>query len=560
MRRHTLSVLLVAGLLLISGTATLAGAAPADAERAQTLDGASAATIDAGAGQAQSDAVVRGRPDLSVMLPDSTVTPGRTNELTLQVANDGTLNFGSAQNRQIVTTARNVRVEADAGGTPMTVETDQMGIGSVTEDQPREFSVAVDVPDDIEPGTYDLDVELRYSYRSFQGGAPIGSSANERTRVITEEVEIEVKDRARFAVVGVDADAQIGDSGTLAVDVENTGSEPAYRADVGLTSTASGLTFDGADSSTARLGELAPGETSTVTYDVTVAPDSPVREYAINADVRFEDPEGISRTDEDLSFGVFPQAEQEFTIDDVSSDLRVGEDGDLVGTVTNDGPATARNVVVRYADDSPNVIPIEDSVAVGTLEAGESVEFRLPLEISGEAEAIGRVAGLTVRYRNDDDELRQYDDVEAVYTVGAERDDFLVEVDDREVETGSTQTINVTVTNNLDETVSDVEARLFADSPLDSENDEGFTESLEPGESTTMTFTLSADGGATAKTYPVSFDFRYDDADGNSQLSDTSRVAITLVESEGGFPLFSVFGLLVTVAVAGGAVYYTQRE
>ena len=560
MRRHTLSVLLVAGLLLISGTATLAGAAPADAERAQTLDGASAATIDAGAGQAQSDAVVRGRPDLSVMLPDSTVTPGRTNELTLQVANDGTLNFGSAENRQIVTTARNVRVEADAGGTPMTVETDQMGIGSVTEDQPREFSVAVDVPDDIEPGTYDLDVELRYSYRSFQGGAPIGSSANERTRVITEEVEIEVKDRARFAVVGVDADAQIGDSGTLTVDVENTGSEPAYRADVGLTSTASGLTFGGADSSTARLGELAPGETSTVTYDVTVVPDSPVREYAINADVRFEDPEGISRTDEDLSFGVFPQAEQEFTIDDVSSDLRVGEDGDLVGTVTNDGPATARNVVVRYADDSPNVIPIEDSVAVGTLEAGESVEFRLPLEISGEAEAIGRVAGLTVRYRNDDDELRRYDDVEAVYTVGAERDDFLVEVDDREVETGSTQTINVTVTNNLDETVSDVEARLFADSPLDSENDEGFTESLEPGESTTMTFTLSADGGATAKTYPVSFDFRYDDADGNSQLSDTSRVAITLVESEGGFPLFSVFGLLVTVAVAGGAVYYTQRE
>ena len=560
MRRHTLSVLLVAGLLLISGTATLAGAAPADAERAQTLDGASAATIDAGAGQAQSDAVVRGRPDLSVMLPDSTVTPGRTNELTLQVANDGTLNFGSAQNRQIVTTARNVRVEADAGGTPMTVETDQMGIGSVTEDQPREFSVAVDVPDDIEPGTYDLDVELRYSYRSFQGGAPIGSSANERTRVITEEVEIEVKDRARFAVVGVDADAQIGDSGTLTVDVENTGSEPAYKADVGLTSTASGLTFGGADSSTARLGELAPGETSTVTYDVTVAPDSPVREYAINADVRFEDPEGISRTDEDLSFGVFPQAEQEFTIDDVSSDLRVGEDGDLVGTVTNDGPATARNVVVRYADDSPNVIPIEDSVAVGTLEAGESAEFRLPLEISGEAEAIGRVAGLTVRYRNDDDELRRYDDVEAVYTVGAERDDFLVEVDDREVETGSTQTINVTVTNNLDETVSDVEARLFADSPLDSENDEGFTESLDPGESTTMTFTLSADGGATAKTYPVSFDFRYDDADGNSQLSDTSRVAITLVESEGGFPLFSVFGLLVTVAVAGGAVYYTQRE
>lgn len=560
MRRHTLSVLFVAGLLLISGTATLAGAAPADAERAQTLDGASAATIDAGAGQAQSDAVVRGRPDLSVMLPDATVTPGRTNELTLQVANDGTLNFGSAENRQIVTTARNVRVEADAGGTPMTVETGQMGIGSVTEDQPREFSVAVDVPDDIEPGTYELDVELRYSYRSFQGGAPIGSSANERTRTVTEEVDVEVKNDARFAVVGVDTDVQVGDSGTLAVDVENTGAEAAYKADVGVSSAAGGLTFGGVESSTARIGELAPGETATVVYDVEVAPDTAAREYAVTGSVRFEDPEGIARTDESISFGMLPRAEQAFTIDDVSSDLRVGEDGDVVGTVTNDGPLPARNVVVRYVDDSPNVIPIEDSVAVGTLEAGESAEFRLPLEISGEAEAVDRVADLAVRYRNDDDELRRYADVEAVYAVGAERDDFLVEVDDREVEAGSTQTIDVTVTNNLDEPVSDVEARLFADSPLDSEDDEGFTESLDPGESTTMTFTLSADGGATAKTYPVSFDFRYDDADGNSKLSDTSRIAITLVENEGGFPLFSVFGLLVTVAVAGGAVYYTQRE
>ncbi|ESS04156.1 MAG: S-layer domain protein [uncultured archaeon A07HR67] len=371
---------------------------------------------------------------------------------------------------------------------------------------------------------------------------------------------MKVRDDARFAVVGVDTDAQIGDSGTLTVELENTGEEAAYKADVGLTSTASGLTFGGADTSMARIGELAPGETGTVTYDVTISPDTPVREYAINANVRFEDTEGISRTDESLSFGVFPREEQEFTVDDVSSDLRVGEDGDLIGTVTNDGPAPARNVVVQYVDDSPNVIPIEDSVAVGTLEAGESAEFRLPLEISGEAEAIDRVADVAVRYRNDDGELRRYEDVEAVYAVGEDRDDFLVEVDDREVEAGSTQTVDVTVTNNLDEPVSDVEARLFADSPLDSEDDEGFTESLDPGESTTMTFTLSADGGATAKTYPVSFDFRYDDADGNSQLSDTSRVAITLVESEGGFPLFSVFGLLVTVAVAGGAVYYTQRE
>jgi hypothetical protein len=245
----------------------------------------------------------------------------------------------------------------------------------------------------------------------------------------------------------------------------------------------------------------------------------------------------------------------------VSTDLRVGEDGDLMGTVTNEGPDTARSVVIRYVDDSPNVVPIEDAVAVGSLEPGERADFRLPLEINTEAEAVGRVADLSVRYRNADDERRTYDEVEAVYTVGPERDEFDVEIDDREIEAGSTATVDVTVTNNLDESVSNVEARLFANAPLSSDDDEAFAASLDPGESTTMTFTISAAGGATLKTYPVSLDFRYDDADGDSQLSDTFRAAVTLTESSGGFPLGTLLGGVAVVGVlVGVGVYYLRRE
>ena len=568
-----------AGMLLVSGTAGIAAAgvaaagvssgaptdvaalgasSPIDASGAVT-DTPAAATEAGAAPVRPQTAVVRGRPDLEVMLPDSTVTPGQTNELSLQIANDGTLNFGSAANRQIVTTARNVRVEADADGTPLTVDTDMQGIGSVTEDQPRTFKVAVDVPQSVETGTYDLDVEVRYAYRSFQGGEPIGSSANERTRTITETVEVEVKDEARFTVVDAETDAQVGDSGTLEAVVENTGSEPAIDADVTLEA-AGDLRFSGAETSTTRISRLEPGARATVTYDVTVAPDSAVRQYSIDGRVEFEDPDGITRVDEAISLGVTPRPEQEFRIDGGETTLRVGEDGDLRGTVRNEGPAPARNVVVVYESESPNVIPIETEVAVGSLQPGESAEFALPVEIGGEAEAVDRVADVAVRYRNDENELRRYEDVEVAYAVGEERDDFGVEVVDREVTAGSTTTFDVVVTNNLDEPVSDVEARLFADSPLDSPEDEGFAESLGPGESTNMTFTLAAEGGATAKTYPVSMDFRYDDADGDSTLSDTTRVAVRVVQSEGGFPFLTVLGVVAAVTVVGGAAYYRQRE
>jgi len=568
-----------ASMLLLSGTAGIAaagvaaaGGSPTEASDVAALESptaidasgaataVSAAATEAGAAPVRPQtAVVRGRPDLEVMLPDSTVTPGQTNELSFQITNDGTLNFGSAENRQIVTTARNVRVEADADGTPLTVETDMRGLGSVTTDQPREFQVAVDVPQSVEAGTYDLDVEVRYSYRSFQGGEPIGSSANERTRTITETVEVEVKDEARFDIVEARTDAQVGDSGTLEAVVENTGSEPAIDADVTLEA-AGDLRFSGAETSTTRISRLEPGEQATVTYDVSVAPDSAVRQYSIDGQVEFEDPDGITRVDEAISLGVTPQPEQEFRIESGETTLRVGEDGDLRGVVRNEGPAPARNVVVVYESESPNVIPIETEVAVGSLQSGESAEFALPVEIGGEAEAVDRVADVAVRYRNDENELRRYEDVEIAYGVDEERDDFDVEVVDREVTAGSTTTFDVVVTNNLDEPVSDVEARLFADSPLDSPEDEGFTESLAPGESTNMTFTLTAEGGATAKTYPVSMDFRYDDADGDSTLSDTTRVAVRVVQSEGGFPFITVLGVVAALTVVGGAAYYRQRE
>ncbi|QAU12152.1 exo-alpha-sialidase [Halorubrum sp. BOL3-1] len=545
MRDHRALTALVVVSLFVSGTVAVAGAPVA----AQST----------GAVQQQGGTTLRGSPDLAVSVAEPTINVGETNSVSLQVTNDGDLDLGPSSSRAVVTTARNVRVEADADDTPLTVETGTVAIGSVTENKPGSAPIGVSVPSDVEPGTYDVDVEVQYSHTDQQSGNVV----YDREETVDTEVTVEVSDDARFEITNVTTDARVGDQGTLEAEVENIGADTATDATVTLESASAGLAFGESPRDSARINRLEPDETTTVIYDVGFAPGAPVRDYALDGTVTFDTSEGYQRVDESPSASVRPGAEQQFSIDNVESDLYVGEQGDLRGTVTNDGPASARNVVVQYAEQSPNVVPIERSVAVGTLDAGESAEFRLPIEIGDEAEAVARTADVAVQYRTAELERRAYQDLEFLFDIAPERDQFDVTVANRTLETGSDRTLSVEVTNNLDETVSDVEARLFADDPIATGNtDTGYAQTIEPGETVTMTFDLSATGSATpGSTYPISFDFRYDDVNGDSQLSDTIRVPIDVTDSEGGglpIGLIAVASLVV-VAAGGTAVWYRRR-
>ena len=564
MRRTTLLAVFAAALMLTSGTVGVAaGMAPVSSTGTES-GGAGAAADLAGPTAVDSPArsqvagVVRGSPDLSVVIPRPEVTPGRTNEVTLQLVNDGDVDLGTPQTRDIVTTARNVRLTAEADDSPLTIETGTLALGAVTETAPREVPIAVSVPNGTDPGNYELEVELEYSYTRQQSGGV----TYDRQETVTADVDVEVTEDARFRIVDVTTNAQIGDQGTIEATVRNVGATAAYDATVALESSSAGLALGQGTSDAALVDSIAPGESVTVPYDASFSPTAPSRQYALSGRVTFETPDGIPHADEGLSAGVAPLGEQTFSVSDVASTLRVGEDGELRGTVTNDGPVAADNVVVQYAGDSANVIPIERSAAVGSLDSGESTEFALPISIGGESETGLRSIDLAVQYRNDDGEVRGYDELAVDAAVAPERDRFGVAVENRSIEAGGTRTVEVAVTNNLEEPVTDVEARLFADDPLDTgATDTGYVRSLGPGETTTLTFELTTTGSATAgSTFPVSLDFRYDDADGDSHLSDTYRVPIDVTASEGGGLPVPVIVVALLVVATGALVVYRRRQ
>lgn len=488
---------------------------------------------------------VGGSPDLDVYVSNPNLVPGQTNQVELTIANDGNLRFGDPAAAETAMTARNVRVDAEARG-PFSVESGETAIGGVTTTAPRSVPVSINVPDSVDSGTYTLDLDLTYAYIS---------SGEDRTVTVSRQVELRVREDARFQVVGVESDTQVGDSGTVEATIENVGAETARNALVSFSSQTRSVTINGGETASVRVDELEPGQTTTVAYDVGVASDLPIQQYMLAGQVRFEDPDGITRADEGLSLGILPLAEQEFALTNMESQLRVGEDGDLIGTVRNDGPVPAQSVVVRYADEARTLTPIEESAAVGSLESGESADFRLPIGVSSDSEAGPKSIDFAVRYRNQEGDRRMYEELDVYADVAPERDQFDIGIDDSTIAAGSSRTLSIRLTNNLDEPVTDIEPKLFTDGPLSSSDDTTFVPELAPGETATIRFEMSAEGGATAKTHSATIDVRYDDADGDSKLSDTQRVAVSVVEpAEGTNPLL-VGGIVALLVVLTVGVY-----
>ena len=319
------------------------------------------------------------------------------------------------------------------------------------------------------------------------------------------------------------------------------------------------------------VGVVTTNEPTEVPVDVTVPRGASPGTYEVELEVDYQytnliDVGGGTANQNDVSgferfeIDVTVTDDAQFRVTEIDSDLRVGEEGRITGRLENTGGSIARNAEIEFSPSNENINALSSTVAVGDISADESAPFSIPVEVTSSAQAVPQRFDFDVNYRDENGISQTTDDPEFLAEIGEQRDTFLIETDDASVAAGSSRALDITLTNNLDEPVSDIEGKLFADDPLDSSNDETFTGSLDPGESTTVTVDLSAAGGATVKNYPASMDFRYTDSDGDSKLTDTYRVAISVtepVDDGGGLPLGP---LAVGLVAVGGGVFLWRRR
>ncbi|WP_267643466.1 COG1361 S-layer family protein [Haloarchaeobius amylolyticus] len=496
-----------------------------------------------------------GFPHVTPYLPDNYLRPDEEATLRVQVVNDGaspviidgddegglftpTVTTNGLDLERLVTSARNVEVQVlETPGVPIEVRTGVVPLGWLDQGQVGEAPVRVSVDEDAAPGFYELDVVV--AYEAIDAVDEEGRIMAAREEVVTFALVVEITEDARFRVLDPGADLQIGASGVVSFVVENVGFDVARDATVVVTSESSDLTFTGANRDGRFVGTLEPGQTERVTFRVDAGEQAIPDTYAFRGSVTYTNRDGDVVESTAFSVPVRPDPEQRFAVSDLNSTLRVDyEDGVVRGVVTNLGPRNVSDAVVRLTVNSETIVPTETTYAVGSLAASQNATFEFPVEVRDTAEPGPRQVDFTVEYRDTEDDRRQSDDLPATVTVGDRREEFTVESTAASVTVGRTGNVVVVVTNNRDDPVRNVNARLFATDPLSAEDDSAFVEAIAPGERVELLFSVSASGSSQLKRYPVTVDLLFEEPDGETKLSDTFQVGVTVTErSERGFSL-----------------------
>ncbi|MFW5917499.1 MAG: COG1361 S-layer family protein [Halorubrum sp.] len=563
------AVALVGAVALVVLLVTLGGAAaPVAAD-----DGRAALTGspdgDGLVAQSNGSGLVRGEPDLDVYVSQPTVASGSRQSVTVDILNTGEMSFGKELDPR-VTTARGLTLEADDEDVPIEVDSGETAVGDVsTRGGPVSVPLDITVPDDVPDGSYDVEVTAEYRYTYEVNPSSTLNNHKDRRGSDDFDITIVVDDGARFAILETDTDAQVGGSGDVTATLRNVGDEVARDAVV--TGRATGSTAvigggrsgedDGAGGSgESYVGDWEPGENRTVTFDSTVSSDFGDGAYAFVSTVDYRDRDGIESTSPSSRAGVVPVPEQSFGVGDVEGTLEVGYSGTVSGTLTNEGPLDVDDAVLVADSQSDRVSLGESRYALPEVPAGESVDFSFDADVNGDADPGPRQFRFTTEYSSGDstiavDETRRVE-------VAPRRPEFDLTVDNATVPAGETRRIAVEITNQRPETLSSINAGLYADSPLSADNDEAFVDELEPGESTEIWFEVSAASDASVETHPIELDFRYDDERGDDRISDVTQVPVEVTEApdDGGLPTAAIaVGLLLVVAGAGAVVWYRRR-
>ncbi|NHN58745.1 MULTISPECIES: COG1361 S-layer family protein [Halorussus] len=470
---------------------------------------------------------------------DGSLRVGDAGLVTGRVENTGDTNVSDA----VVVLASNE--------TDLRPRSTEVAVGRLAPGESADFSFRIDTANTTDPGP--RQVSFRVRYRNAEGETRRSDPIDARVAVAREQ---------SFAVNATATGLQVGDRGTVSGTVVNTGETNASDAVVVLRT--EGTTLQPRTTEFA-VGTLAPGESADFSFDAAVPNDTDPGVRQVSFRIRYRNDQGETRVSDSLPASVRVGAEQTFRVEDVTGDLRVGDAGDLVGEVVNAGDRPVSNAVVVLRTNNPTLDPRETEYAVGRLAAGESAPFEFTVDVTGDAEAGPRQVSFRVRYRNREGDLRLSDSADARVEVAEDVDEFRVEPVEATLPAGDSTVVAFRVTNAANETLRDVEAKLFASDPLSTDNDEAFVSRLEPDESTVLRFGLGAAGGAIPKTYPVSVDFTYENARGDTVLSDTYRVPIEVVEPEGrGLPLPTggvapvLLGLGAVVVL--GAVVWWKHE
>jgi len=418
-------------------------------------------------------------------------------------------------------------------------------------------------PDETRSLTYDLTAGSETTAGSYPLAATVTYTDSEGAALTSRPttVPVTVPAQSGFTVQSVSTDATAPGSGTVSLTLRNDAGRAVSDASVSLATTATELAVDGGPSAERFVGRWDPGETRTLTYDLTAGEATTGGTYTLTTGVAYT-VDGGQVTTRSVPVGVRLAEPPEFGLTDLGGDLYVGERGTVRGTVVNEGNRTARDAVVVVDSRATGISLPGGPVSLGDLGPGESAGFELETDVASTATAGSRPFALTVEYGTSDGTRRTGDALTFRRSVAPDREPLQVEPVNATFAPDSSGALVVRVTNTGDTAREDVRLQIAPVSPFTSVAPSAYVARLPAGETAEVAFELSVDEDAVPSSHAVALNVSSESADDRRATVDRHQLPV-VVASEPAGPVdtpSTIAAVLLGLAVAASTGYWWFRR
>jgi hypothetical protein len=346
-----------------------------------------------------------GSPELTASVSGTNeFSPGDDAIIVVQLQNEG-LNELKFVGSGIITrddqpnTAKLITITLEPGDSPLIIKSDPQMIGDLKGGSSTLVKFNVKIPKNATVGTYDLPLNLKYTY--LWVAEQIGTdSIQYMYREIDETLRLPVKIKPvlQFSIISADTEhLNAGTEGFLTLVINNTGQEEGKKAILKIARNDDSMVIP-TDAST-YIGDFPIGGEIMRRFKISVSSDAEANIYPLDVYLQYENYEGDVVDSETTTIGIPVGGKAEFSIVSDPVELSPGQKKAIAVQYKNTGEATVYSAQARISAVDPFTSD-DDTAFLGTFAPGETKEATF--EVSVDSSATEKEYGLDseVRYRD----------------------------------------------------------------------------------------------------------------------------------------------------------------
>lgn len=346
-----------------------------------------------------------GSPELTAAVSGTNeFSPGDSVVIAVQLQNQG-LNELKFVGSGIITrddqpnTAKLITATLGSGDSPFIIKSDPQMIGDLQGGGSTVIKFNVKIPKNATVGTYDLPLNLKYTY--LRQAEQLGTDSIQyiyKDMNQTLDLPVKIKPVLQFSVISADTEhLNAGTEGYLTLVIKNTGQEDGKKAIVKIAQNDNSMIIPTDASS--YIGDFPVGEELTSSFKVSVKNEAESKTYPLDVYINYENYEGDIVDSERTTIGVPVGSKTEFAVVSDPIGISSGQKKTVTVQYENTGDATVYSAQARISAVDP-FTSNDDTAFLGTIAPGEVKEATF--EISVDSTATQKEYGLDseVRYRD----------------------------------------------------------------------------------------------------------------------------------------------------------------